>query len=755
MIANLTKRSRVVLTGLLSLLMVSQTAIALDELPRRRVLIIDNWNYSEDVLGKLEVSRFTSEKIRTLERIFNAPVTVFAQGGPNYTIGKADVITKISSFLDAFDSRENGLAYIYIHAHGGKFGPAGEEQASLYSEAARLEQDGHFTRGETILEEDIARVIQNAKNDNSRLKIFLFIDACSQAKTEKKKTMSDRQFRWAAVSKQQSKQQKLTYRNTADLTMFAGLGSVREEDNIYSQLVARFMSGHLKQRLSVSDFKRAAKSDFIYFGTQISDVIFRETKAALQFDGFSAGALVQESTLPVFLHQPNIVPAATYSFTIREDRGNYTEDYYLRRTLKPGLNYLFTPDSGTQVKGRLVLRFPANTGFQDGALLAFSIDGDQYNAAYDGTQKGFVSKLLPGDYGLINYQDQVVAQHFSISSNSVRSFTLKTPVRARDVYIPSAVDLNFLKKSQFDYITQLYFPNQLIIDNDGFLYNDRQVQYFVGNVDGNFFSHLKYANGRLYGLEDRWLNITGDDTTLTITFPEAIKDFSVISNGGGYALARAGKLYEFSHAGDISETDLKLDGTPRNLLRVGNQIVIIVNDQYNRYNAYRYSYQEGKLTEFRLEGVVSEVYQLNEPYIALVYRDRIRILDLARGRELPLVPALSQHPNFLYHRDQALYMDFNGHLFQVTVRDSQPQQTMIIRNFPQNVDPNNTIVFGHALITLKKSRNGSAVEVVSDEGQTDYELNDAVNRMYLYGQQIYFTSDQVLLTYAIAERQMK
>ncbi|MCF7802038.1 MAG: hypothetical protein K9N34_08460, partial [Candidatus Marinimicrobia bacterium] len=441
-----------------------------DRLPERRMLIIDNWNYSEDVLGKLTESRFTAEKVHYLERMFNAPVTVFAQGGPNYTIGKQDVLTKINSFLDSFDDREESLAYIYLHAHGGKYGPTGEEQACLYSEAARLEKDGSFTAGETILEEEIAGVIQSAKNDNARLKVFLFVDACSQAKNETKQTMSDRQFRWADVSRQQAKKQKMTYRDVADMTMFAGLGSVREEDNIYSQLIERYKTSHLKQRLSVEDFKRAARSDFVYYGTHTADLIIRETQALVQFEEFTPGAVVKESSLPVFLHQPNVIPAASYSFTIREERGDYFEDYYLKRTLEPGLNYLFTPDSCQQLKGSLLLKFPGNTAFEQGAMLNFTVDGDKYSAAWSTEMGGFVCRLLPGQYGMLNYKDQVVAQHFTISSNTTKTFTLKEPVKPRDIYIPTAVELNFLKKHQFDYITRLFFPNQVIVDSDGFLY---------------------------------------------------------------------------------------------------------------------------------------------------------------------------------------------------------------------------------------------------------------------------------------------
>lgn len=726
----------------------------MDRLPERRMLIIDNWNYSEDVLGKLTESRFTTEKVHNLERIFNAPVTVFAQGGPNYTIAKQDVLTKISSFLDSFDEREESIAYIYIHAHGGKYGPSGEEQACLYSEAARLEKDGSFTVSETILEEEIAGAVQSAKNDNARLKVFLFVDACSQAKNETKQTMSDRQFRWADVSRQQAKKQKMTYRDVADMTMFAGLGSVREEDNIYAQLIERYNSSHLKQRLSVDHFKKAARSDFVYYGSHIADAVIRETQALVQFDEFTPGAVVEQSSLPVFLHQPNVIPAASYSFTIREDRGDYFEDYYLKRSLQPGLNYLFTPDSCQQLKGSLLLKFPGNTAFEQGAMLNFTVNGDKYSAAWSAEMGGFVSQLLPGQYGMLNYKEQVVARQFTISSNTTTSFTLQEPVKARDIYIPTAVELNFLKKHQFDYITRLFFPNQVIIDSDGFLYNERQVQYFTENAYGNFFTTLKYAKGRLYGLEDRWINISGDDSVTVVTFPETIRNFIVLENGGGYALSAQNQLYEFTHDGQISTSELALEGRAREIFLVDNQVVIIVRDDYNRYFAYRYAYQEGLLEKFQLEGVVSDVYQLNTPYLALHYRDRIRIVDVSQWQELPLVPALSQDPYFVYHRDHSLYMDFDGQLFQVTVTEGQPAQKRMITKFPKGIDPNNTVVFGRALLTLKTSRKGSYVEVISDEGRAEYDLNDAVNRMYLYGQQVYFTSEQVLLTYALVERDL-
>lgn len=735
----------------LALICVGTIQAGLDRLPERRILIIDNWNYSEDVLGKLAESRFTEDKVHNLEKIFNAPVSVFAQGGPNYTIGKTDVLTKIGAFLDGFDDREESIAYIYLHAHGGKYGPTGEEQACLYSEASRLEKDGSFTPGETILEEDIARIIENGKNTNSRLRVFLFVDACSQAKTEQKKTMSDRQFRWSAVAKQTAEKRRLTYRDVTDLVMFAGLGSVKEEDNIYSQLMDRYQSGHLKQRLSVGDFKRASKSDFVYFGTQTNDAIFRETQSVIEFDDFSAGATVQQSTLPLFLHQPNVIPAATYSFTIREERGAYYEDFFLRRPLEPGFNYLFTPDSCQQMKGSLLLKFPDQTGFQEGAMLTFTLDGDKYNAAYTVSEGGFVCKLLPGEYGSLNYKDQIVTQHFSISSNATQSFELKIPVKQKDIYIPTAVDLNFLKKSQYDYITRLFFPNQVIVDNDGFLFNERHVQYFAGSSEGNFFTTLKYAKGRLYGLESRWISISGDDSLTVIAFPEEIKDFIIFENGDGLALSTENNLFEFTHAGRVTLTDLKIEGSARQIMRVGDIVFIVVRDDYNRYDAYRYAYLEGKLDKYRLEGVVEAVYQLNQPYVAVQYRDRIRIIDVNDWRELPLIPALSQRPYYLFHRDGTLYTDFSGQLYEITVKDSVPTQNLIISNFPKSVNPNNTVVFGRALITLRGSRTGSYVEVVSDEGKAEYELNDPVNRMYLYGQQVYFTGDKVLLTYAIAE----
>jgi len=750
----LMNKHRILLTGLMSVLVFASTVSAgLDRLPIRRMLIIDNWNYSEDVLGKLSESRFTEDKVQNLEKIFNASVNVFAQGGPNYTIGKTDVLTKISAFLDAFDDREESIAYIYLHAHGGKYGPTGEEQACLYSEATHLEKDGSFTPGETILEEEIARVIENGKNANSRLKVFLFVDACSQAKTEKKKTMSDRQFRWSAVAQQSAEKRRLTYRDVTDLVMFAGLGSVKEEDNIYSQLMDRYQSGHLKQRLSVEDFKRASKSDFVIYGTHNSDAIFRETQSVVAFNDFTPGATVQQSTLPIFLHQPNVIPAASYSFTIREERGNFYQDYYLRRRLDPGLNYLFTPDSCQQMKGNILLNFPGDASFQDGAILTFTLDGDKYNAAYRADQGGFVCQLLPGEYGSLNYKDQIVTQHFTVSSNATQSFELKTPVKQKDIYVPTAVELNFLKKTQYDYITRLFFPNQLIVDNDGFLYNERQVQYFEGDAGGKFFTTLKYAKGRLYGLEDRWISISGADSTSVIAFPEAIKDFVVLENGDGLALSGENNLFEFTHAGRVTQADLNLEGSARQILLIGDLVIIVVRDDYNRYDAYRYAYQEGKLDKHRLEGVVEAAFPLNKPYVALQYRDHIRIIDVNDWRELPLIPALSQRPYFLYHQDRALFTDFNGQLFEVTVQDSVPVQQLIISKFPKAVVPSNTVVFGRALITLKSSRTGSSIEVLSDEGKAEYELNDPVNRMYLYGQQVYFTGDKVLLTYAIAERQ--
>lgn len=487
--------------------------------PEKLLIIIDLWNYENPVIGNKSVlttlKHLTNDEILFLKEFLHVKDDNFLlirSKSKDEVISKEEILYKIEGFLKKKIDRESKhlKLNIYYSGHGASISdPNGNKIRCLLTEESYFDENtGNFKN--YISEREFYDLFLNLRNMVEDLNIYLYLDACYQTK---KKFKSGDIIGWNPFSEQSTLNK--TWEDAADFVFAAGFGKVPQEKSLIKKLI-KHQNELFVSKLTAKDLARIFPK-LIYYNTNIENKLIRSNDGYVSIE-FLPDFLLEIDDMPAKTGFKGRIKAGKHIFKLQK-MGIFTSKYIAEVDIMPEANTTILFKDFKPISGKLVF-VPNNPDQIEDNAIALTISDQEVFAKFNSTTKKFeVNKIMPGEYGNIYYDGNIIWKHLIISSGDLieipftynSGYNLKINLTLSNEVIKRELNkekINKLIKDTYDANTYYCLTNKYLYK---FILNEISWKYTYENnplniiqtdmqlfiVYENYFEVIKKSTGEL------------------------------------------------------------------------------------------------------------------------------------------------------------------------------------------------------------------------------------------------------------------